>query len=77
MNEKLVAQLNKTLRVKITLATLKEVFAYLFALRATGAINMLAGAQYLEKEFSFNHRDAVSILIFWTKNFKKVTQSEG
>lgn len=70
MNETLLAELNKKLKTAITLDTLKEVFAFLRAIRDTGKVNMLATAPYLEKEFGFNRWDAKNILHFWAKNFK-------
>lgn len=68
----LFKQLNETLKEKISLSTLKEVFAYLNAVRDTGLINMVGASPCLEKEFGFHYRDARKIHIFWLKNCSKM-----
>lgn len=72
MTEQLLKELNETLKEKISLSTLKEVFAYLNAVKETGAINMVGARPYLEKEFGFNYRDSSKIHIFWLKNCSKL-----
>lgn len=66
--EAAIAELNKTLKNEVTLDTIKEVFAYLKAVRDIGSINMLLAASYLVDEFKFHHRDAIKIFWFWARN---------
>ncbi len=68
----LFKQLNESLKEKISLSTLKEVFAFLNAVRDTGLINMVGASPCLEKEFGFHYRDARKIHIFWLKNCSKM-----
>ena len=61
--------MSKELIEKISPETLKEAFGFLNALRETGKINMLLGAQYLEREFGFKPREAKAVLLEWAKSF--------
>lgn len=48
-----------------------EHYAYLDALRESGAINMLAAAPHLAKEFGLDKREAREIHSNWMKDFGK------
>lgn len=51
--------------------TLNVYWIYLEKLRRSGVTNMYEAAPYLEAEFGISHREAVSILADWMKNYNR------
>ena len=49
----------------------EEYFAYLEALRDSGATNMFGAAPYLVNEFGLDKREARMVLSRWMKSFDK------
>jgi len=48
-----------------------EHLIYLDELRESGVTNMFGASSYVEEEFSLNHKEASSILIYWMKSFSE------
>ncbi len=49
---------------------------YLENLRKSGIVNMFGAAPYLQAEFGLSHKDAVSVLTDWMRNYKREDYEE-
>lgn len=56
--------------------TLNVYWIYLEKLRRSGVTNMYGAAPYLEAVFGISHREAVSILSDWMKNYNREDYDE-